>query len=674
MAALVADRGDIFHVALLTREASVLRLEDQWLHDVRKTLERTDLSIKEMGVSTAKRGPSYDLRGSVELGVQTEESGAPASWTGESSRSRAHSARFLAWQQTQLGSDIARRAADNRTRMEELKQLHQSLAFESEAYHEREAQLTKEETHLQEESRRCLQQVGEQWAALDAREEALLETAASVQRRVLDFDTSGAQSMELAMQVQSTSASQARALQQEFELLADERSELEAREAAMECLESAFNCHVHQCCGDDACDSQDVLHTIRQKVVLQVVHDLVQSDPRLGTKRDVVQQVVCRSLGVQPGDIVREQVCSLPSATVCHIAPSIEGMDAQHGGFASATGTSVAAEHTCQVPVEIQSPAPARMLLFRGQATRGDSECSAAEDCSCQGSMSSGSADASQRDQRPEGRGVVDSESCVLLPSRSELVGIGTRLSAGSLAGSADRSKESTVSPVSPKSLTGGSARPSSASAQTEDPLAAGLSVCTRQSQSSTAAQSRDEKTTARSSTPCTGSPGGAGSVACFSPIRRQLLRGVPPSAGDPPFRQGSVEVCVTAVPLQSPPASVVASTAAAATVVKACGTSTVAATGVRSGSVNAPRLALLQASGILATPVSAQAGAPASSYQPRGIATPLLRAAPAPLQRVVAGGGGATLPKLPVPATSPGPSLGPITRPLAMPGLVAVL
>lgn len=88
---------------------------------------------------------------------------------------------------------------------------------------------------------------------------------------------------------------QAEEVRLELALLADQRKELEAQEAALRCMEGAWTCVVQQNFVD--WDAEDLLQILRNTVSERVVGELLNSDPRLNRHRDVVMALTRATLG-----------------------------------------------------------------------------------------------------------------------------------------------------------------------------------------------------------------------------------------------------------------------------------------------------------------------------------------------------------------------------------------
>merc|ERR1712048_1210182 len=108
----------------------------------------------------------------------------------------------------------------------------------------------------------------------------------------------------------------------ELNALNEQQQDLEAREAALYCMEGSWGCRLQQAQTVVASGSapEDAMKTIIDGVTRCIVEELVQADPRLRRHHGILKAVVHSSVGGKP----LAQLQSFPSNRECEEAAAIE--------------------------------------------------------------------------------------------------------------------------------------------------------------------------------------------------------------------------------------------------------------------------------------------------------------------------------------------------------------
>merc|ERR1712007_26331 len=121
-------------------------------------------------------------------------------------------------------------------------------------------------------------------------------------------------------------------------LLQEREREMEAREAALHCMQGAWSCGVlqslMQCRGAIGLDD-DILTALRENVAQQVTDELVRRDPRLGRFHSALCASVLNSVGVHQLSALRADVGTSGSDHGCMPATPVESVRSPTGNRVS---------------------------------------------------------------------------------------------------------------------------------------------------------------------------------------------------------------------------------------------------------------------------------------------------------------------------------------------------
>jgi len=386
--------------ALWRREAAMAQKEEEWLADAGELLRRVAPPGRRRGgraPGAALPAPDWMSLGErsgcpstgSDLGGNGSDCGNSADFSSSMSdgslRRRLQSVRFLAWQQAQLRDDLARRESEIAAARQEVRNAHAYKREEEDKLATRASILLDAEGQLLKMEGRRVREVQDRWRELDERANAVDTSARAAYTTALHYEQHG-HTLAEAQNILAVAERQAEQLNMQVGVLKDQRQEVEAREAALYCMESAWGCVAQQWCvaavGDRSCtnaEAEDYVAAIREAVTECIVEELLKDDPRLWRDHGHVWSVVHSSLG----------------------GPQLASMSGQ----------------------DLESP--------RDQQINGDEveHASAASTGLDEGANSIVPADADTSSDGDDGDG-----SSVLLPSKSRLVGLDVLGSASSLS------------------------------------------------------------------------------------------------------------------------------------------------------------------------------------------------------------------------------------------------
>lgn len=369
----MASPRDAGPAGLAAREAAAARREEQWLADARSVLARAATfagpavglqllkPFKGAGATSpaehpaspgaAARGlerhlPLEGLASDGSAGTASawllDASGAPGGRELEDApeRYRVKAARFLAWQQAQAVTDLARRAASIAATRGEVAELHEELREVGEASRAQDDGRRSEEARLRDEEQRCMRAIEDRWRELDEREEAIRNSSRVLNEAAAELEERGSKLREVR-RVLSAMNRQTEQLSMERSIFRDQLQDVEAREAALDCMEEAWGSSIARWCGgnietdDTYTTATDAVALVRETVVERML-DLLPSqvDPRLQYDEGAARAVILRSIGgslVQP-DIAEPQDDALIQSCAVLLPSASEFVPVDDGG------------------------------------------------------------------------------------------------------------------------------------------------------------------------------------------------------------------------------------------------------------------------------------------------------------------------------------------------------
>jgi len=142
--------------------------------------------------------------------------------------------------------------------------------------------------------------VQDRWEALDAAEITVLASGRQALESAAKYEQRGQKLVE-AQGVLAITERQVQQMKLERALLQEREREIEAREAALHCMQGAWSCDVRQAlmqyCHGGAGLDDDILTPLRENVAQQVTDELVRRDPRLGRLHSALCASVLSSVG-----------------------------------------------------------------------------------------------------------------------------------------------------------------------------------------------------------------------------------------------------------------------------------------------------------------------------------------------------------------------------------------
>eukprot|EP00929_Paragymnodinium_shiwhaense_P022859 TRINITY_DN14475_c0_g1_i1.p1 TRINITY_DN14475_c0_g1~~TRINITY_DN14475_c0_g1_i1.p1 ORF type:complete len:896 (-),score=244.05 TRINITY_DN14475_c0_g1_i1:398-3085(-) len=262
----------------------------------------SDCSAGVVVIDSTSDGSRSDSSSRSRSASATRGGGEEPSTADEALRRRMQSARFLAWQQKQLGEDLVRKLSGLQETKKELKQLQEDLEAQEDIQRSEDEKLREEEEKLLAEETRLRQEVEEGWKARDEQEAALDVVARAAQQRAAEYSQQIG-SLEDARKSVAEAEEQAKALEGEACALADLRHEVETREATLHCVDDAWHCLVQQHLAQANLERPAASAKLRAQVAERIVEELVRNDVTLRHNLDTVREVVRRSLGTSAGDL-----------------------------------------------------------------------------------------------------------------------------------------------------------------------------------------------------------------------------------------------------------------------------------------------------------------------------------------------------------------------------------
>jgi len=331
------------------RDEAVRQQEEQWYNDAeklltlssritndRKRVARTSAAVAAVAVvGTADKDGLHDSdRHDDELQANAFGS-APVGHSITASEEgdlqlRQQSVQFLTWQQAQLKKDLERRNAVARAKREELCKAQEKLSIEEAAHLERAAQVRAKERQLRDMADYRTRDVQDRWEALDAAENIVLVSGRKALESALEYEQRGEKLIE-AQGVLAIAEQQAQQMKLEKALLQERERDMEAREAALQCMQGAWSCGVMQslmqCCGEMGLDD-DILIALRENVAQQVTDEIVRRDPLLGRLHSALCASVLSSVGGHQLSDARTGVGTNGSDHGCRPATPVESVRA----------------------------------------------------------------------------------------------------------------------------------------------------------------------------------------------------------------------------------------------------------------------------------------------------------------------------------------------------------
>jgi len=263
-------------------------------------------------------------------------------------RRRLQSARFLAWQQAQLGAELAREEAALQALREDVARAQRELRSREAVSDAQSESLQLAEARVLESEARCAREIAERWRVTDEMEEELLTSGERARRAASEYEEQWEDFRE-AQQALRSSELEAEELEREVALASDQQQEVDAREAALQCMESAWACRVQQTFStlEDGDEGQhDALEALRSGVAERIVDALLREDPSLGDQIDIVRSVVDDSLGgmvlqpiaAQAGDVRDGSMSCGSRSGECSSVTSARSLDASRPAKADSCG------------------------------------------------------------------------------------------------------------------------------------------------------------------------------------------------------------------------------------------------------------------------------------------------------------------------------------------------